>query len=176
MVILSRWRHWNLSHARTRKANSASDAAGGSTRHIYNVTTGCTARFSWRCTSAHSEPLYTAISHHDTRSLAIIAMPESGYQTENHQTRFVACDRTRTPACCVIFVACLPTLLPHAADVVYCNLTKQEENRTALMRPTAMGALVLMACGLLMLSTTCQAGGIDENPRVRAWRAAHPAC
>jgi hypothetical protein len=39
-----------------------------------------------------------------------------------------------------------------------------------------MRALLLMACGLLMLSTTCQAGGIDENPRVRALRAARSAC
>jgi hypothetical protein len=42
------------------------------------------------------------------------------------------------------------------------------------MRSTVMGALALMACGLLiMLSTTCQAGGgyspaVNQNPRVRA--------
>jgi hypothetical protein len=51
-----------------------------------------------RSTSAHSEPLHTAISHYSSRSLAIIVMPESGYQTENHRMRciffilvFVAC-------------------------------------------------------------------------------------
>jgi hypothetical protein len=54
--------------------------------------------------------------------------------------------------------------------------SKQEETRMASMRPTAMQAVVLMACGLLMLSTTCQAGGIDENPRVSALLASRTSC
>ena len=29
-------------------------------------------------------------------------------------------------------------------------------------------AAALVACGLLMLSTTCQGGGVDQNFRVRA--------
>ena len=39
------------------------------------------------------------------------------------------------------------------------------------MRSTGMSALALMVCGLLMLSTTCRAGGgggptVAQNPRV----------
>jgi hypothetical protein len=60
------------------------------------------------------------------------------------------------------------TAAPHATDIDHCNFTKQEQQKNMpSMRPAAMGALVLMACGLLLLSTRCQAGGVDQNPRVR---------
>lgn len=38
------------------------------------------------------------------------------------------------------------------------------------MRTAGVAALALMACGLL-LSTTCQAGGVASNPLVRTLQA-----
>jgi hypothetical protein len=50
--------------------------------------------------------------------------------------------------------------------------TEQEAQLSmATMRTAGVVALALMACGLLLLSTTCQAGGAASNPLVRTLQA-----